>query len=697
MFTVLIAEKEHINAIRKENKLFFEPFLENKELAFCEWNPAGQSLSEAVPGLYDAVGRCSQWRAIILNEGTPELRKTQNPFDAVDFTALKELPEPPSRLNKDDDVNAWEKQWEEYFAQRTQIKEVIYKSAMELPLQKLSTWLCFRPEDYILKEVEEKQSTHEWAIEQLGRLDEKPSVRLELLNRDQYRCEQRMKELIRREFVDGVYLNIAYPVEVQCVSTRTAENNFFDPDSYWSVRRENEYSTFADRNMYFDKMRFMVFDLLPTIHRDFRNDYIRFLAFLLIFASNPVPGSTMQARRMYRIEMKTDETPLRTLVTSYDRKLAASYDCIEAEIEQIRSEIPGELTDKAAEELFCTPTHVPVVLDSACKPDKVYAEKDYGLFFDSPENEFQKWDRSYEKTETALAFIVKQQSRAVRKSVNQMHYSSEVVDVNINRLTPLQIDDIRDYTDTAEDKMVESIPPDLEDMSGYTKKLEKASKEVKKVIRQRMSQKTTLILAGVCLSLFFICFCPFLFDNSGSVQITSTAIGLTLGMLAALAAIMIVTLFFLRSSVTTAVSNYNDKVSEIMNEIQDGLAKFSRYLSAVCNVRRGHFVQNHAKNNVDVYTTGIRIRMKHQEDIRKKRAYLEEEYGDYFGDRADCDEVMSRPYEYDFGQKTEYTYPAPFLAGDCRQIEFMSSGNFVTVPSSYVTKVTVRMEELYEK
>ena len=696
MFTVLIAEKEHIDAIRQENKLFFEPFLESKELAFCEWKPEGQSLSETVPGLYDTVGRRSQWRAVILNKSTPALRKTQNPFDAVDFSALKELLEPAAQLEKGVDVNAWETLWKDHFAKRTQIKETIYKSALELPLQKLATWLCFRPEDYILNEVEDKLTDQEWAMEQLGRPDDKPSVRLERLNRSQYKCEHRMKENIRREFVAGEYLNVAYPTELHCVSLRTLDNQFFDPETYWTVRQESEYSSFVDRNMYFDKMRFMVFDLLPKMHRDFRNDYIRFLAFLLLLATNSVPGSVMQARHLYRVEMETDETPLRTLVTSYDRKLAASYDRIEGEMEQIRGEIPDSLTDKAAELMFCTPANVPVVLDQDCDTDKVYTPKDYGLFFDSPENEFQKWNRNYKNSEKALAFIAKQQSRAVRKSVNQMHFSSETKDVNISRLTPLQMEDIRDYTDAAEDEMVNSIPPDLTDMSKYNKELEKESEAIKKIIERRMTRKTTLALIAVCLGLFFACFCPFLLDNGGSARTITTALGLIAGMLSFLAVLMVVTLFFLRWSVTSAVGRYNDRVREIMNEIQGVLKKFSNYLSATSNVRKGHSVQNYAEKNLDEYTKSLRIRKKHQDDIRKKRAYLLEEYGDYFGDRSCCDEVMSRPYEYDFGLRAEYTYPAPFLAGDRRQIEFMSSGNIVTVPSSYVTKVAVRLEGIYE-
>jgi hypothetical protein len=113
-------------------------------------------------------------------------------------------------------------------------------------------------------------------------------------------------------------------------------------------------------------------------------------------------------------------------------------------------------------------------------------------------------------------------------------------------------------------------------------------------------------------------------------------------------------------------------------------------------VRRGHAVQNFSRKHLDEYTKSLRIRKKHQEDIRKKRAYLEEKYWDFFADRSCCDEAMSRPYEYDFDKQTEYSYPAPFLAGDCRQIEFISGGNMVTVPSSFVTKITARLEEIYE-
>ncbi len=696
MFTVLIAEKEHIDAIRQENKLFFEPFLESKELAFCYWNPAGQDLNDSVPGLLDAVGRKKAWRAVIINNSTPETAKLRNPFDLTDYSAIKDMVSPRSEPDGKEAVEEWEAQWKTYFDALTEAKTEIYKSALEQPLQRLSTWLCFRPEDYILSDVQEKQDLHDWALVELGRESEKPSTRLENLERAQYRKELRLKETLRRAFVADNYLDIAYPTELHCLSIRTADSSFFDPEDFWNVRRDSEYSVFADRNMFFDKMRFLVFDLKTRTHRDFRTDYIRFLATVLIFASNPVPSSVMQTRRLYRLEAETDDTPLCTLVTSYDKKLASTASVIENEMDKIRGEIPGALSDKQVEAMFCTPKDVAVLLDESCDEDSVYAEQDYGLFFDRPENEYQKWGRSYRKSRKALAYIVKQQSRAIRKSVSQMQFSSEVSDVNISRLTPLQIEDIRDYTDGEEDAMVASIPPDLSDISRYTKRLAEAEADVKQVIQRRMTQKTTLVLSAICLGLYFLCFLPFLLSNNGTPKTITTAIILIGVMLAAFTGILAVSLFFLRSALVNAVKAYNNTAGEVMDEIRQSMDKFSTYLSAACNVRRGHGVQNYANENVDVYTRSLRIRKKHLEDIRKKRAYLAEEYRDYFGDSSFCDEAMSRPYTYDFDQRKEYAYPAPFLAGDSRQIEFLGGGNFVTVPSSYITGITVRMEGIYE-
>lgn len=696
LFTVLIAEKEHIDAIQKENRLFFEPFLENKDLAFCYWNPEGQSLHESVPGLLGAVGRRKEWRAVII-KNTDDYIKKINPFDLVDFSGITALHEPPQQPDTDSSWEEWENSWKEHYGCVQEIKENIYRSALELPLQKLSTWLCFKPEDYILYDVNEKRDVYDWAMEKLGRDEIKPSVRLEFLERNHYKYELRLKESIRREFVSGQYLNIARPKEVYCIAQRTSDNGFFNPDNYWNIRTDNEYSAFADRNMYFDKMRFMVFDLLSKEHQNFRTDYIRFLATVLIFVSNPTPSSAMQARRLYLLETETDDDPLCTLVTSYDKKLSATIDVINSEMERIRSEIPGELTDKAAASIFCAPKDVPVQLDESCDMEAVFAKKDYGLFSDYPQIERDKWNRDYNDSKKALTYIVKQQARSVKKSVSRLQANAEVAETDISRLTSFQLEDVRDFTNVAEDEMIASIPPSFTEISRYTDQMEEEAENVKKVIRTRMSAKTTIVLSLICLGLYFICFLPFLLSNNGTSKTVSTALVFSASMLGVLALIMFISLFFLRETLRKSIKSYNNTMHEIMAEVRSALSRFSKFLSLTCNVRRGYAVQRYADKNIDDYTKSLRIRKKHQEDIRKKKAYLLEEYKDYMGDKSYCDATMTIPYEYDFDQQVEYQYPAPFLAGDSRQIEFICSGNYVRVPSSYVTSITVRMEGVYDK
>ncbi len=697
MFTVLIAEQEHIDAICRENRLFFEPFLDSKDLALCCWNPKGQSLEESVPGLLDAVDRRRNWRVVILNHCDAATLKSQNPFDVVEHSSLDGLLEPSHQLQPEETLEQWETSWNRYYETLAHEKECIYKKAMDLPLQKLATWLCFRPEDYIHNDIQEKQDVHDWAMEMIGRDANKLSVKLEFMEKEQYKRELRLKEKIRRSFLGGMCLKICYPSEVYCISLRSAETSYFNPDTFWNIRQESQYSTFADRNMYFDRMRFMVFDILSPSHRYFRSDYIRFLASVLVVCSNPIPSSAMQARRLYRMDVETDDKPLCILVTSYDKKLSSTYDSIENEMEKIRNDIPSELTDKAAEELFCTSKDVPVVLDGECTSDRIYAEKDYGFFFDYPENEQQKWERDYHASKKAVDYMIKQQLRSVRKSVHQMRMLSEVSDVNISRLTPIQLGDVCEYTNAMEDAMIASIPSGSNDITMYHKSLTDASEKVKKQFERRMTCKMTVMLGGLCLALFSICFFPFFLLNGGTTKGVTTAIILYLISLGLLIGILVISVLCMRFSVVDAIKDYNNTVKSITNDVHISAKKISKYLTATCNVRRGYAIQNYAEKNLDEYTKSLRIRKKHQEEIRKKRAYLAENYGDYLADQMFCDETMSRSYEYDFEQAMEYSYPAPFLAGDRRKIEFISSGNFVAVPSSYVKHIFVRMEGMYEE
>ncbi|MBR3996450.1 MAG: hypothetical protein IKI97_14380 [Clostridia bacterium] len=697
LFTVLIAEKPYIDAIRLENKLFFEPFLENKELSFCYWNPQGQNLQDSVPDLIDTVGRKKDWKAIIIHNCTDEQAKQKNPFDIVDSSDLKDLIEPSQNPMADQDWDDWEELWKSYYNLLIANKEEVYKRSLALPLQKLTTWLSFRPADFVLNDTQEKDDIHEWALHELSQGEVNPLVRLERLERDEYRSELKMKEMLRREFVGDNTLGIAYPKEIYCISKRTSENGFFNPEAYWNTRSKNEYSEFCDRNMYFDKMRFLVFDLLPEKHKDFRCDKIRFLSTLLVFATNIVPGSTMEARRLYVLECENDDTPLFTLTTSYDKKLAATYEVIDNEIDRIYGEIPGELTDKVAESLFCSPMNVEVKLDENCDFDALYPEDDFALIPSSPEAEVENWEESYKGVLKSYGNIIRQQRRSVKKGIDKLNLSSELSEANISRLTPFQLDDIGDYTENAENEMVASLPPDLAEASKYEEMMREKADKVKDVLEKRMSKTAAIVVSAIILLMTLMLYAPFIVSNLSSSETIATSLGMLGVILAILAVALVITLIVLKLPLREAVKDFQSTMHSVVDEINDGMRRFSRYFSLTANVRRGYKIKRYAAKNLDEYTKSIRIRRKHQEDIRKKRAELEEMYPEFIGDSKYYENTMIQPYDYDFDKKVEYEYAAPFLAGFCRNIDFLEKGNHVEVPSGYITDISVRMEEIYDK
>ena len=163
MYTVIIAEKKHFDAI-EHNKLYFKPFLDrlNKEFAFCEWIPAGETLYDCVPTLVRTVGRHKTWRAVIIKDDS--LSSTKNPFDAISYETIFECEERNRIVNPLDEAddaqvassaagnyrgdlqesfNRWKAECSERMNSLLHDKEEIFRAALDIPFQRLATCLCY--------------------------------------------------------------------------------------------------------------------------------------------------------------------------------------------------------------------------------------------------------------------------------------------------------------------------------------------------------------------------------------------------------------------------------------------------------------------------------------------------------------------------------------------------------------------------
>ncbi len=727
MYTVIIAEKKHFDAI-EQNKLYFKPFLDrlNKEFAFCEWNPQGKNLYECVPTLIRTVGRHTTWRAVILKDDSLSLLK--NPFDAICHERILECEEKNQLINPLDDADGaedassakwnadfvsqesfemWKKDCGERIKARLQDNAEIFKDALRLPLQRLATCLCFVPNDLQSNSSAKNRDTTDFFDKVLDPMNfEKYLTDLERL----YHLEQdSLKDDLRRDCLEEMLpgdresrrkgsMGIALPTEIFCFAERTTETGFFDANVYWENHTGLEYSDFVGRNMYFDKMKFITSDILPCTHQNYRYDRIRFLYNLLLFSLNEVPSGTVHPRRLYCLESENNERSLNTIVSAYINKLNNSIELVDKQIEKIKREIPKELTDSDSEKLFCAKVTVPVLPNKDFDEEDLYAsQKDYGYFSDSFGNDTSNWAAQTKKTKDSVEKLAKHPRRALKKSIEKLENECNVDYNMIRAMNSFQMDDVRDHTEAEKDKMVSTEVTNIFDLSHYYDQIKKESENVSSVISRRMKRKTNIVLGLICLLLFFASFLPLVFTNRATLGSVSTAIFFSLIFTGLLLLIFAVTVILLRLPLRNALSDFNAKVGEINKEVRDAMSKYSEYLSCVANVRRGYRVLNFSENNIDKYDKDIRVRNKHKTDMEKTRAFILDKYEDFFEDNVICDSLAVSPYPYDFGiENKEYDYYPPYLPDDRVFIDYLTPGNKVELSSDFVSKITLRMEEIYD-
>lgn len=653
MFTVVIAEQEHISGI-EEYEMFLKPFLNKTNVVFCPWNTQGQTLDEAVPDLERAVARHQDWRAVIV---TPEQGLYQrNPFQYVCYEA-------PEREDQEPE--------EAYFDRLWQVKKAAFEEAARQPLTRLVTYLCEGPMVS-------------------GGMNNQAGVDPEFA---QYRREALYKQQLRTQIRGERKLSIALPAEVLCFAKRTCPEEEKSIAISWTAHVDHQYSRFCDWNLYFDKMRFLVFDILPKKHQGYAFDYIRFLYALLLLANHEAPKSSLRPQRVYELDCENDEHALCALLSRYEGKLVATDEHVAHKLHELENKPKVRLTDREAETIFCARVTVPVTVVQEFDETDLYVPHDsLGLSTDCPESELGVWVSGYNNSQRALHRYLKQPRRALKRAVGDLQNMNVLESDRIEALSPFQVEDIQEHIHMEEMNLVNTSTTDLTDVEAYKKKMEKASQEVYKKIDTRMTRKTTLVLAAVILGLYLVGFLPLIFTNLldlGSLVFSLVMMGIATVVMAITG---IVALLFMRGALHRKFSDFNGVMGQLVNDISGSTGKHSKYLSHMCNIMRGYSVLNRFEAYESPLNVQMSILQKHRMDILRCREELREVFGQYMTEEASQEE----PYLYDFTRPVDFSYPLPYSEDQSAVIEFMQPGNQVTVPVSFVRRITLRMEELYD-
>ncbi len=659
MFTVVIAEKQHIDKIR-EYKSYLDPMLADDEVRLCLWRPAELTLDDAVPDLQTVVGRQSVWRAVIVCED--KCRDRKNPFEVVRFQ------EGATPLMDRDE--AW-------YADLRQRKFAAYEEAARQPLVRLASWLCEPPLTTAgLNHAE----------------NEDPAFA-------EYQAETAKKAELRSAICEGTRLCITRPAEVLCIAQRTYTQQEYDIQTSWTEHVELHYSRFADWNLYFDKMRYLVFDIVPADHYAYSYDYLRFLYSILLVAGHDVPADSLRPNRVYSVECEDDRGMLQRLLGAYDTKLLSTSEMLQHRLEQTRREKKRRLSDEQARTIFCARVNVPVSISGEVDQSDLLAKKNaVGLAADCPEDEYGAWDRRLTASRKTVTRLLKQPRRSLRRSVSSLRGMNAADTDQALLLNDFQVEDVEEHTYDEERRMVSEPVPELFDTSELDRDVEALDKAIKDKLETRMTRKTAIILGIAAIVLFLLGFLPLIFNNMQTVGRLSIA----LIILAVAAGVMLVTgivcLFCLRESIRRLLVEFNDRMRRFRNDLDSAMLSFSSYLSHACNVMRGFSVLNYCDRYRNSDTKKEILLRKHIQDMQECRAGIREIFGDLAAGLDASAEQSADPdvYLYDYSRPVDYVYALPLQANMSGEIEFMAKGNYIQVPVRYIRRVGLRREELYD-
>ncbi len=705
MYTVIFAEQEYIDNIR-EYRLFLEPFMQKSRFAFCRWEPYGDSLAESVPDLGKLIVHRDEWRAVILCD--EEGLEKKNPFDLVKYDEPK-----------------WDGRslpMEEYYDARIAAKKAAYDAASEKPLVRLATRLCEDPQirgcgsdggDAVLEgmrgECEQMADLNEDKLtrdEVSGQRDVSGSLSyqqmLEYENFREYReCALYKKEL-RLKIRGGEPMPFSVPTEVLCIAKRHCDDADYALSRLWNKHDESDYSRFYDWNMYYDKMRYLVYDIGERTKQNYQSDYIRFILGVFLIAGNDLPSGALKPNRVYALSCEMDKEKMRQLFGRYDAKMDATKAEISERINDIRTSVVKRLSDGDAERIFAANISIPINFSASYDMEDLTCNEKFGLSFDCPvDDEETVWTTSCQKNKKALKKLAKQPPRAISRATDDFRKLNRLEESRAAILNEYQVDDLKEHIDTQERAMVDTYTRDVYDAESYFEEMDEKSGIVKDEMGKRMRRAVTIFWGVLSLALVFVGVVPFFLANRNSQLKYDTPLPPTVFFaiiaLVCVAVAALVCLFVFRHALKEKVKDYNNTMYSIVGEMEADVNRHGTYLSHAANVMRGNSAVAYYEEHADGDDVRVRILAKHVKDIEEQQALLKDIFGRFMDmDGTEGPVPEQTAYDYDFTLPRDYVYPMPDAPDLIGRAEFMERGNYIDIPYGIIGSLRLGREELYD-
>lgn len=701
MFTVIFLS-DSARAVFEPARVYFEPFEEAGLIAFCDWDqsPRARTMEEATPGLPAIIQGHESWRAVIVDHPRGEIetpheqrRDVENPFDFLDNVDpslnLEDSKHPLVRLAHIllgyPQMTA--KRFEAYLTyENADTGESVEGTARDLLI------------DFVHKaglEAEyagvlaQEHSEEEWFRLANSAVSQKHNKVRRLFKEIEYSApEQELHQELRARY----RMKEVRPTKAVFVATRadTEEDEKLQLKRAWNVDSEQNSSRFVERNDYPPLSRFAAYELLDPENSGYEQDLLRFWLSVLTIATNQLPPGGFQSERVYEIGVDFDKTQLADMLNAHISQLAMVRDHLDQLILAPQRPPNMEVRD------LLTPVETRVVFDDMRGEMLQANQSGYGLVTDVPHDEQRRWNAEIGRVGTESTLFMRKPRRAVGRAVSTSRELSHL-DSNdkVLSLNDCEREELGDELARRLPGLVVPTTVNILDRNRLQRTIDAGAQRVRSEISVRMKMRTVILAVGVSLGIWLAAFLPYIiqsFQRSGSTVVS--AIALVLIVLIAIAVTGIVLLLWLRERLRKEIQKFNDDVHKEVASVRVGANEFAKYLSKFVIFRRGSERLRGAERERNHQIQRLRKTMSLREHIVMK-IEKEKEIVRGLGAAIEVHRTTRGLVEFDPDDDGVERQLFRFPEGE-RLIPFNESGEYVTAPYDFVTKLYLRRLVLFE-
>lgn len=535
MFSLLIQNKRTLELFRQYHSLFLEA-LRNETVGVCEWMEEGNTVESALPLLDSQVGKKEEWRAIIIQAeyGDEMKRFAADPCNPYDF-----------ELNRNSDRKLRES---------------------EIPLIRLTQMLGGVPAPEV-----QFETVREIQPDRTVRIIYKPKTDPE---------EEHLRDELNRKY----RYNGKLPSEIIVITVRYDNADMSRGiNNVWKVHLESSSSEFWRRNQYANNTRFLVFDAVHQGKLQKQKDMFHMWTAIMLLATNETDPSTLQAYRLYRLNVMFKPEEMRSMFQQMINRLTGIQYYI---AKQIRLNIREFRKSEGPVPKF--EIRIPVSLETGKDVDLRIRQNIFRLTARKNNGDLTVWNENRQRSEEGQKELVKAAQRILDRSADHMRELGVYEDTVVKPLNKNEEADLRQKLFEIQTKVYESegALPDTMEVGDRDKK--ELVRDIRDSILTRMTG--TQAVKGTLIPVFLMIasFVPACFY--WNIQGFGDRRGIFLSAGIAVAVFIAAALAVLQNRKTKLnekLREYNGYLEEKLQVLNESSERYSDFMSAVSSYMRG--------------------------------------------------------------------------------------------------------------